>query len=576
VPPPAEPLIKQVQSVGRYGGRFVLAQLTNPKTFNDLMSTETSSSDITNRIFATLVDYNNATQQFEPGLAKSWDTSSDGLVWTFHLRKGAGFSDGHPITADDVLFSFAIAYDDTLHPSIQDLLKIGEKKFEVSAPDPYTVVINTLRPNSNLLAALCTGGLTIMPKHVLEASLQEGTFASAYNVSTPPDKLITSGAWRVAQYVPGEKTVLTRNPYYFGYDQANHRLPYLNELIFLIVPDQDAADLKFRAGEVDAIEDTKPENYRFYEEHQKEGNFTLYSLGPEMNSNFFWFNLNKVQPALPGEKLPPGKHVGEPYVDPVKYEWFNTVAFRRAVSMAIDRDAMIPSVFFGHGVKNWSLETPGNKVWYTPDLVHDDYNLAESRRLLAGLGWKDRDGDGVLEDSHGHPINFTLKTNSSNALRIAMGNFMKDDLAKVGIKVSLVPAEFNTVIANLRADFQYDAILLGLQGGVPPTPANGQNVWRSSGETHNWFIKQQKPATPQEARIDQLLDEIVTNLDLEAEKRAWKEIQTIVNEQGWFVWLPIRDYKLPISNRFGNLEPSVLAHRVLWNAERIYMKPTTR
>jgi peptide/nickel transport system substrate-binding protein len=572
VPPPAEPMIRQVATVGRYGGRFVLAQLGNPKTFNDLMSTETSSSDITIRLFTTLVDYNNGTQQFEPALAKSWETSPDGAVWTFRLRKGAGFSDGHPITAEDVLFSFAIAYDLTLHPAIQDLLKMDGKKFDVSAPDPYTVVINTWKPDSVLLAALCTGGLTIMPKHVLEPALKDGTFASVYNTNTPVDKLVTSGPWRVAQYVPGEKTVLSRNPYYFGFDQAGHRLPYLNELVFLIVPDQDAADLKFRGGEVHAVEDTKPENYRWYEDHQKEANFTLYSLGPETNSNFFWFNLNKAQPPLPGEKPTPGMRVGDAYVGPVKYEWFNNPVFRRAVSMAIDRDAMIPSVFFGHGVKSWSTASPGNKVWYTPNLIHDDYNPAESKRLLASLGWKDRNGDGVLEDTHGNPISFTMKTNSSNALRIGMANFIKDDLAKVGIKMALVPVEFNTVISNLRSDFQYDAILLGLQSGVPPTPANGQNVWRSSGETHQWFIKQQKPATPQEARIDQLLDEILTNLDLDAEKRAWKEIQEIVNQQAWIVWLPIRDYKLPISNKFGNLEPSVLAHRVLWNIDRVFMK----
>src|SRR5438067_5585508 len=188
IPPPAEPLIKQLPAVGSYGGRFVLGQTVNPKTFNDLMATETSSADVTNRLFATLVDYNNVTQQFEPGLAKSWELAPDHLTWTFHLRQGAGFSDGHPITADDVLFSFAIAYDDTLHPSIQDLLKIGGRKFDVSAPDPHTVIVNTHTPYSALLDALCTGGLSIMPKHVLEASFKDGSFASAYNVGTPPDK----------------------------------------------------------------------------------------------------------------------------------------------------------------------------------------------------------------------------------------------------------------------------------------------------------------------------------------------------------------------------------------------------
>ena len=169
VPPPAEPLIKQVPSVGRYGGRFVLGQTVNPKTFNGIMATETSSTDITNRMFTSLVDFDNATQEFGPLLAKSWDVSPDGMTWTFHLRKGAAFSDGHPITADDVLFSFQVALDPTLHPSIQDLLKMnGEKNFEASAPDPYTVVIKTPAPNSAVLDALCVGGFRIMPKHVLE------------------------------------------------------------------------------------------------------------------------------------------------------------------------------------------------------------------------------------------------------------------------------------------------------------------------------------------------------------------------------------------------------------------------
>ena len=83
-----------------------------------------------------------------------------------------------------------------------------------------------------------------------EARTRAASFASAYNVSTPPDQIVTSGPWKVPQYVPGEKTVLGRNPYWFGVDKANKRLPYLNELVFLIVPDQDAADLKFRAGEL--------------------------------------------------------------------------------------------------------------------------------------------------------------------------------------------------------------------------------------------------------------------------------------------------------------------------------------
>ena len=124
-------------------------------------------------------------------LAKSWEVAPDGVTWTFHLRKGAQFSDGHPMTAEDVLFNFQLAYDEKLHPSVQDLLKIDDKPFEVSAPDLYTVVVKTSAPIATLVDVVST--IHIVPKHILEPVYKSGNFASAYGVSTPPDKLVTSG-----------------------------------------------------------------------------------------------------------------------------------------------------------------------------------------------------------------------------------------------------------------------------------------------------------------------------------------------------------------------------------------------
>jgi peptide/nickel transport system substrate-binding protein len=570
-PLPEDSLVVDAPSLGKHGGRFVFAMTGNPRTFNAMMANETTTTDITDHnLFTYLVHYDNARQQVVPMLAKSWDVSPDKLVWTFHLRRGAKFSDGHPITSEDILFSAQVALDETLHPAVQDQLKLNGKPFEFSAPDPHTVVVTTHTPVGTML--LTAGALKIMPKHALEGAYKSGNFASAYNVNTPPDQIVTSGPWRVAQYVPGEKTVLGRNPYWLGVDKANKRLPYLNELIYLIVPDQDAADLKFRSGELDAVDNIKPENYRWYADNQAKGGYTLYSVGPENNTRFFWFNLNKVQPPLRGEKLPPGKKVGDSVADPVKYSWFSNPVFRRAVSMAIDRDALIRSVFFGEGTKSWSLTGPSNKEWYSPDLPHDDYNIAASKRLLASIGFKDGNGDGVLEDPRGNPVTFQLKTNADNTMRVASANFVRDDLSKVGIRVILSPIDFNSLITNIRSDLQYDAVLMGTQSDVPPDPANGQNVLRSSGLSHYFFVRQQKPSSPEEARIDQRVDKLVTTLDMGERKAIWKEIQTIWNEQGWIVWLPILNVKLPVSDRFGNLQPSVMAHRILWNIEQVYVK----
>ena len=572
IPPPAEPLIRQLPTVGRHGGRFVLSETNNARTFNAMMATETSSTDVTDRLFGFLVDFDNATQQYGPGIAKSWEVAPDGVTWTFHLRKGAAFSDGRPITAEDVLFTFEVAYDKQLHPVYQEMLQVEGKDFTVTAPDAYTIVINTGKPHAGLLDALCPGNLPIIPKHALQESYKNGTFAAAYNVTTPPDKLVTSGAWRLGQYAANEKTVLVRNPYYYAYDQKNQRLPYLDELVFLINPDQDAADLLFRSGGADGIDDVKPENYKWYEENQKKGTFTLYDVGAAQNTHLMWFNLNTVQPPVRGVNPTHGKRIGEPFVDPVKYAWFNDANFRRAVSMAIDREALIKGVFYGYGEKTWSQMTSSNKEWYSPDLIKPDYNPAEAKKLLAGMGFKDTNGDGVLEDAHGRQVSFMLKTNSSNALRVSMANFIRDDLAKIGVRMTLTPIDFNTLITNLRNDFQYEAILLGFQSSVPPTPFGGQNVWRSSGESHNWFIRQQKPATALEARIDRVLDEMLTTQDRQLQKARWKEIENIVNDQAWFIWLPTQTIKLPVSSRFGNVQPSVMAHRIIWNIERVYVK----
>lgn len=568
-PLPQEPLVMDLPEVGMHGGRFVLAETNPPRTFNTVMANENSSTDVTDgRLYTALVDFNNATEQLTPQLATSWEISPDGRISTWHLRRGAAFSDGHPITSEDILFSFEIYMDDTLHVSLYDFFMPYGKKFKLSAPDSFTVVIETAGPYAMLVPIVSS--VYIVPRHVLEPAYRSGRFASAYGVSTPPESLVTSGPWKLKQYVPNEKTVLTRNPYWCGVDSKRRRLPYLDELVFIIVPDQNTAALKFEVGEVDALDDVKPENYQTYESGQAKGNFTFYDLGPSLNSTFVLFNLNRVRDGKSG------KRVGSPCVDRVKYAWFSNVDFRRAVSKAIDRDAIIRSAFYGQAVKNWSTITPGNKTWYTPDVVHDDYDLEGAKQLIAKLGWKDRNGDGFVEDAQGHTVRFSLKTNSSNLIRVNSANFVKDDLARIGIQVDVVPMDFNAVITNLRDDFQYEAVLLGLQSATPPDPGMGQNVWRSSGATHYWHVKQTKPETAAEAKIDRLVEVNVTTLDMAERKRTWTEMQDVLNEQCFVVWLPTLVYKSPIRNRFGNLHPTVIPHRIIWNIDRVFVKPSAR
>ena len=564
-PLPIDTLTVDVPEIGTHGGRFVLAQTQPPRTFNSIMANESSSYDVTDgRLYTTLVDFNNAAQTLTPQLAKSWEISPDGRVSTWHLRRGAAFTDGHPITSEDVLFSFEVYMDDSLHVALYDFLRPYGRKFELSAPDSYTVVIKIAGPYAMLVPIVAS--VYVHPKHMLERAYRSGTFASAYNVGTPPESIVTSGPWKLKEYVPNEKTVLTRNPYWCGVDARGQRLPYLDELVYLIVPNQDTAALKFDAGEVDALDDVKPENYETYEKGHQKGNFTFYDLGPALNTNFFFFNLNRVRDGKAG------KRIGSTYVDPVKYAWFSNRDFRRAVSKAIDRDAIIKSVYHGYAVKNWSTTTPGNKIWGNPQPDGYDYDPEGAKRLIAGLGWKDTNGDGVIEDTRGNPVRFSMKTNSSNLMRVASMNFIKDDLAKIGVQVDASPLDFNSLITSLRTDFQYESVLLGFQSGTPPDPGMSQNVYRSSGMTHYWNVRQPKPETPAEARIDALVEANVNTIDMTERKRTFGEIQRLVNEECYFIWLPAMVYKVPVRNRFGNVHPTVIPHRVIWNIDKVFVK----
>jgi peptide/nickel transport system substrate-binding protein len=564
-PLPLDTLTFETAEPGRYGGRFVIAVTTDPKTFNRIMSNEQSSNDITNLMFVGMAEYDNNTQQIYPLLARSWEVNPDGRTWTWHLRRGARFSDGHPITSADVLFMFEVLYDAELHPSLQDLLKVDGQPFEVSAPDSYTVVTRAAAPHA--LMAATVGSLKIMPRHVLEPAYRRGDFAAAYSLSTPPESLVTSGAFRLRQYLPGEKVVLERNPYWFGVDTQGRRLPYLDELAFLVVPDQNTAAIKFHAGEVDALDNVKPEDYKTYIDGAVDGNYTVHDLGPSLTTNFLWFNLNLRKTAKPG------KPAGEPEVGRVKYAWFANRAFRHAISMAIDRDAVIRGPFYGEAVENWSAPSVGARPWGQHGIAGPSYDPSRAAAILDSLGWVDRNGDGIREDRGGHPIRFQLRTNSDNAVRVAVANLIQDDLAKIGIACTPAPVEFNTMITSLRQDFQYEAMLMGLGSGVPADPGMYANFFLSSGTSHYWHVRQTRPGSRAEAEIDRWYAALIANHDESKRLQAWSEIVKRLNEECFVIWLPSQMIKVPVRNGFGNVHPTVIPHRILWNIDRVFVKP---
>ena len=216
---------------GRYGGHLVVGQRSEPKTLNPVTMTDAISREVIGRLNADLIEINRASQKTEPALAKSWKMSPDGRTFTLQLRKGIRFSDGHPFDADDVVFSFAVYLDEAVDSPQRDLLIIDGKPPVITKLDQYTVRFTLPRPYA--AAERLFDGFAMLPKHILEKPYRDGKFVQAWSLNTPPDEVVGLGPFRVKQYLPGQRIVLERNPYYWKTDRDNHRLPYLDELVFL-------------------------------------------------------------------------------------------------------------------------------------------------------------------------------------------------------------------------------------------------------------------------------------------------------------------------------------------------------
>lgn len=554
-----EELARVEGPTGRYGGHIVVGQRSEPKTLNPVTATDAISREVLGRLHADLIEINRASQKTEPALAKSWTISPDGRTFTLQLRKGIRFSDGQPFDADDVIFSFTVYMDEAVGSPQRDLLMIDGKAPGVTKLDQYTVRFSLPRPYA--AAERLFDGFAILPRHILEKPYREGKFAQAWTLNTPTNELAGLGPFRVKQYVPGQRISLERNPYYWKVDRENHRLPYLDEIVFLFVGSEDAQVMRFEAGETDLINRLSSENYALLSKEQSRTRSQLADLGPSLEYNFLVFNLND----LSGKKLDSIAH---------KQAWFQDLAFRQAVSDAVDRDAIVKLVYGNRGAPLWGNVGPGNKMWVNQSIPHPQRSLETARQLLksAGFTWN---ASGQLLDRTGQQVEFTVVASSSNAQRMKMATLLQDDLSHLGIQVDVVPLDFRAMIDRVFQSFDYEAAIMGLGGGdADPNPE--MNVWLSNGTTHLWHMNETQPATPWEREIDQLMNDQMVTLDYRQRKKLYDRVQQIISEQLPFIFLATPNILAAAKSEVGNFQPAALDHYTLWNADQIYLRNAER
>jgi peptide/nickel transport system substrate-binding protein len=546
--------LKSSAEPGRFGGRLVVGLRAEAKTLNPVTALDSTSREVIRRMHADLVHINRNTQRTEPALAKSWKATPDGRKYTLELRRGLKFSDGHPFDADDVVFSFQVYLDEKLHSPQRDLLVVGGAPLIVRKRGPYTVEFEFAQPYA--AGDRLFDVVAMLPKHLLEPVYREGKIAQVWTLATPPQQIAGLGPFRLKQYVPGQSVTLERNPYYWKTDTAGRPLPYVDELTFITVPNDDAQVLRFQNGETDVMSRISADNFVALGKQQAR-RYQLVDAGPGLEYNFLLLNLNDDTAG----RLPQVVR---------KQKWFREVKFRQAISAAIDRDSIVRLVYHGRGAPLWQHVTPGNKMWFDATLPHLPRDTARARTLLQSAGFK-WNSDGALLDPAGEKVEFTIAAPSSNAQRSQMATIIQQDLKDIGMQVQVVALEFRSLVERVTGNHDYDAAIMGIGAGdVDPTAE--MNVLLSSGSTHLWNLGQKQPATPWEAEIDRLMQQQATTMNYQQRKRLYDRVQKIVADQLPIICLASPNILTGAKSSLGNFRPAIMDHYTLHNVDELFWR----
>ncbi len=562
IPPPANiDLPASDLPAGNFGGRLLLNLLADPKTFNPIVAEDATSSALTAILFPGLTTIDPVTLEPIPHLAQSWDISADQKTFTFHLRRGLTWSDGHPFTADDVIFTLRdLIRHPTIPNRIRDFLSVGGEPFHYEKIDDYTLRITTPDIYAPFLTFIGIGN--ILPRHIFQPIMEKGEFARCLGINTPPSDIPSLGPFRLHRFVPGQRIILIRNPHYWKLTpDRTRRLPYLDYIIFNTVRDINASFIQFLSGNCD-IENIRPEDVPFARRQAPIRNFTLLERGPSDGTSFLWFNQHT------------GTHptTGKPYVAPHKLAWFRDRRFRQAISHAIDRQGIIQSVFLGMAMPLWSNESPANKRWFNPHVKTYPHDPARARELLTQAGFTLKNG--TLHGPCGNPVTFTLLTNKENNIRSDLAVVIQNNLRQLGIDMQIRLLDFNALISRISETYDYEACLLGLTGGAND-PASALDVITSSGRMHLWHPLQTTPSTPAEARMDQLMQLQLRTLDFAQRKAYYDEVQAIMAEEQFLIYLVTPTIHTALRNGWQNQRPPATAGTSpLWNIEEIWKAPT--
>ncbi|MCA1615992.1 MAG: ABC transporter substrate-binding protein [Acidobacteria bacterium] len=546
--------------VGRRGGSLTHRLSQPPQTFNYIMAADEASNLVAFFLLSSrLVEFDHDAQDYAPALAESWRRSDDLRSVEVLLRDGLKFSDGRPLTSEDVAFTLRALYDAKVNsPIYRDAMMIGDKPFEIRVTDARRFTLTF--PEPVVVPENYMSNLGVLPRHALEPELQKGAFDRAYGVASDPQAVVTSGKFVVVESRPGERFVLARNPHYWKRDAAGNALPYLDTLALEVITDENNAVSRLAQGSLHIYDRLRPADFASLREGT--GPARAYDLGPGLYADDLWFNLNTGRRAD-----------GKPYVDPAKLAWFSDVRFRRAVSHAVDRDNIARNIWLGLATPLHGFVTPGNHAWVANDLPKYEYDLAKARALLAEAGFATRGTADAPElyDAKGNRVEFTIVAPAGTKTRVDSALVVQEDLKRLGMSVQVAPIDNRQVSQRVAETYDYEAVFFGTLVSEPD-PSSYSDVLRSNSPAHFWHPKQSAPATDWERRLDELTAQQARETDRERRRALFREIQLIMAEQLPLIPVASRHIPTAAGKQVGNYRPSPLPPFSLWNAEELFVK----
>ena len=492
-PRPAERGARVVDAVipdtPQYGGRLVVPSIGAFTNFIPYLSTDAGDHNITKKVYVAPLRYNKNIE-LVPWAAESFEVLDGGKHLKFKLREDIYWFDGVQLTAEDMEFTYNLLIDpktptaySTDWKAINEFRRTGKFTFEVFYDKPYA-------------RALVTWALDILPKHALE---HEDIANTKY--SRAP---LGAGAYKLKEWIPGRRAVLESNPDYFL------GKPYIDMIVYRNVSDIATQFLELKAGNVDMMGLTPLQYLR-------------QTVGKD------WAGYNKYKYLSFGYSF---------LAYNLRHPFFQDKRVRQALDYAIDKQEIVKGVLMGLGIPTIGPYKPG--TWVYNDKIKDrGYHPDKARKLLAEAGWKDTNGDGLL-DKDGKPFYFTILTNQGNSQRIKTSVIIQERLRDIGIKVDIRVVEWAAFINEFIDKGRFDAIVLGFTITQDP---DLHTVWHSSRMSPNGlnFIGYKNE------ELDRLIVEGRHTLNQAERKKIYDRAQEILfDEQPYcFLYVP---YALPILN----------------------------